>query len=78
MLLSQEIGEWKRDNNVIVFQVSRGEEIMKKVLDLGETMGLNRDFVKALYVQIHDESIRAQVEVMNLAKKKEQSVSSPA
>lgn len=72
MLLSKEIGEWKRDNNVIVFQVSRWEEILKKVLDLGETMGLNRDFVKALYVQIHDESIRAQVEVMNLAKKKEQ------
>jgi hypothetical protein len=48
------------------------------VLDLGETMGLNRDFVKALYVQIHDESIRTQVEVMNLAKKQEQAVASQA
>ena len=78
MLVSKEIGEWKRDNNVIVFQVSRWEEILKKVLDLGETMGLSRDFVKALYVLIHDESIRTQVEVMNLAKKKDEVVASQA
>ena len=78
MIVSKEIGEWKRDNNVIVFQVSRWEEILKKVLDLGETMGLNRDFVKALYVLIHDESIRTQVEVMNLAKKKDEVVASQA
>jgi chorismate mutase len=74
MLLSKEIGEWKRDNNIIVFQVSRWEEILKKALDLGETMGLTRDFVKALYVLIHDESIRTQVDVMNLTRKIEQPV----
>ncbi|MBA3647732.1 MAG: bifunctional 3-deoxy-7-phosphoheptulonate synthase/chorismate mutase type II [Chitinophagales bacterium] len=69
MLLSKEIGDWKRDNNVIVFQVSRWEEVLKKVLELGENLGLKRDFVKQLYMQIHDESIRTQVDIMNITSK---------
>jgi len=71
MMVSKEIGEWKRDNNMIIFQVSRWEAILKRVLELAEDMGLEREFVKQIYVLIHDESIRAQVEVMNAAKKGE-------
>jgi chorismate mutase len=71
MMISRQIGEWKRDNNVIVFQVSRWEAILKRVLRLGEDMGLDREFVKQIYIGIHDESIRQQVDVMNLAKKEE-------
>jgi hypothetical protein len=32
-------------------------------------MGLHREFVKQLYVLIHDESIRVQEQVMNAPKK---------
>jgi chorismate mutase len=69
MMISKQIGEWKRDNNVIVFQVSRWEAILKRVLQLAEDMGLDREFVKQIYISIHDESIRQQVDVMNVAKK---------
>ena len=71
MMVSKDIGKWKRDNNVVVFQVSRWEEILKRVLQLAEDMGLSREFAKQVYVLIHDESIRSQEEVMNQAKKKE-------
>ncbi len=67
MIISKEIGEWKRDNNVVVFQASRWESILKRVLQLAEDMNLNREFVKQVYVLIHDESIRAQVDVMNVS-----------
>jgi chorismate mutase len=69
MMISHEIGKYKRDNNIIVFQMSRWEEILKRVLRLAEDMGLSREFVKHLYVTIHDESIRVQEQVMNERKK---------
>jgi chorismate mutase len=71
MMVSQKIGEWKRDNNVIVFQVSRWEEVLKKVIELGDNLGLRPEFVKQLYMAIHDESIRTQVDVMNITKKEQ-------
>jgi chorismate mutase len=54
--------------------MSRWEQILKRVLKLSEDMGLHREFVKQLYVLIHDESIRVQEQVMN-APKKAQAVS---
>lgn len=74
-MISKQIGEWKRDNHVVVFQVSRWDEIQKRVLQLAEDMNLNREFVKQIYGLIHDESIRSQVDVMN-QEKKVQAVSS--
>ncbi|MFI5134310.1 MAG: chorismate mutase [Chitinophagales bacterium] len=74
MIVSKEIGEYKRDNNIIVFQMSRWEEILKRIVQLADDMGLHREFVKQLYVLIHDESIRVQEQVMN-APKKTQAVS---
>jgi chorismate mutase len=69
MMVSRHIGEYKRDHNLIVFQMSRWEEILKRVLRLSEDMGLHREFAKQLYVLIHDESIRVQEQVMNASKK---------
>ncbi|MCY7409509.1 MAG: bifunctional 3-deoxy-7-phosphoheptulonate synthase/chorismate mutase type II [Chitinophagales bacterium] len=71
MIIAKQIGEWKKENNLMIFQVSRWEQILKRVLQLAEDMNLNRDFVKELYMRIHDESIRGQVEVMNAARKEE-------
>jgi len=71
MMISKEIGEYKRDNNIIVFQMSRWEEILKRILQLADDMGLHHEFVKQMYVLIHDESIRVQEQVMNAPRKKE-------
>jgi len=38
-------------------------------VQLADDMGLHREFVKQLYVLIHDESIRVQEQVMNAPKK---------
>ena len=71
MMLSKEVGDWKREKNVAIFQVSRWEEVLKRVLKLAENMGLDADFVKSLYMLLHDESIRIQVEMMRESKKEQ-------
>jgi chorismate mutase len=65
MRLIERIGEYKKDNNVTVFQLERWNEIMKTRPDWGHQANLARDFVKELYRVIHDESIRIQTEMMN-------------
>jgi hypothetical protein len=40
-------------------------------LKLAENMGLDAAFVKSLYMLLHDESIRIQVEVMRESKKEQ-------
>lgn len=65
MRLIERIGEYKKDNNVTVFQLERWNEIMKTRPDWGYQSNLARDFVKELYRVIHDESIRIQTEIMN-------------
>jgi chorismate mutase len=65
MRLIERIGEYKKDNNVTVFQLERWNEIMKTRPDWGNQANLARDFVKELYRVIHDESIRIQTEIMN-------------
>ena len=71
MMLSKEVGEWKRENNVAIFQVSRWEEVLKRVLKLADNMGLDSAFVKNLYMLLHDESIRIQVDMMRESKKEQ-------
>lgn len=65
MRLIERIGEYKKDNNVTVFQLERWNEIMKTRPDWGHQANLASEFVKELYRVIHDESIRIQTEIMN-------------
>ena len=65
MKVAQKIGEFKRDNEVTILQMSRWEEIIDKRIALGTALGLDDDFTKDLYQLIHKQSIRKQEEVMN-------------
>ncbi len=65
MQLIERIGEYKKDNNVTVFQLERWNEIIKTRPEWGLQANLAQDFVKELYRVIHDESIRLQTEIMN-------------
>lgn len=67
MAVSTNIGEYKRDNNVTVLQVSHWRELVESSISNGHQLGLPKEFIKALYHLIHDESIRRQTEVMNNA-----------
>jgi len=65
MKISEKIGQYKRDNNVIILQVNRWEEIIKSRVTLGKAMGLDEGFTRDLLRLIHHESIQVQEKIMN-------------
>lgn len=65
MKLTEHIGAYKKENNVTIFQLERWNEIMKTRPEWGLTRSLSHDFIRELYIKIHDESIRIQTEIKN-------------
>lgn len=65
MSLARQIGLYKKENNVTIFQRERWEYILKRSLEEGKSLGLSETFLKGIYTQVHDESIRNQTAVMN-------------
>lgn len=68
MQVVSKIGEYKRDNDVTILQVSRWDEIIQKRTKLAEALKLDTDFTVKLLELIHNESIRKQNEIMNTKK----------
>jgi len=69
MALVLEIGEYKKDNQVTVFQMERWNEIFSTRATWAEKMNLDKDFIQHIYKIIHEESIRIQTEVVSQEKK---------
>lgn len=67
MALVERLAEYKRDNNVTLFQPDRWKEILQTRTNLGEKLNLYPELVEEIYKIIHMESIRKQTEVMNSA-----------
>jgi chorismate mutase len=67
MKISEQIGQYKKENNVTILQVTRWEEIIQTRIALGKAMGLNAEFTNELLKLIHHESIQVQTKVMNKA-----------
>ena len=65
MKISEKIGQYKKENNVTILQVSRWEEIIKTRVALCKAMGLSEEFTTDLLKLIHHESIQVQTKVMN-------------
>lgn len=68
MRLVQEIAALKKEGAVSIFQIARWTALVKKALLQADEIGLHRDFVKNILIQIHDESIRIQSDIMNNTK----------
>lgn len=65
MRISREIGVYKKEHNMPVLQSPRYSEILDKRSRMGTSMDLNTDFVKKILEEIHEESVRQQVVLMN-------------
>lgn len=65
MNIVEKIGEFKRDNNVTILQMSRWDEIVEKRLQLAKALNLGDGFTKKFLDLVHEESIRRQTKVMN-------------
>ncbi len=65
MEMVEKIGEYKRDNDVVILQLERWEHILKTRTELADKAGLSAGFIKQMLDIIHQESIRIQTKVMN-------------
>jgi chorismate mutase len=65
MQIVEQIGNYKKDNNITILQVNRWDEILRKGVDYGKALKLHEDFTEKLLELIHSESIRKQTEIMN-------------
>lgn len=65
MELVEQIGNYKKSNDVTILQVERWNEIKKTRKELGRQLGLSEEFVTDLLRIIHKESIRKQTAIMN-------------
>ncbi len=68
MQVEEQIGDYKRENNVAVFQKERWAEILRSRPEWASLNSLSPSWVTALYTLIHEESIRKQTEIVNLSK----------
>ena len=65
MRISREIGIYKKEHNMPILQSPRYSEILEKRSDMGKQMDLNPDFIKDILKEIHEESVRQQMVIMN-------------
>lgn len=65
MKISREIGQYKKDHNITVLQSGRFSEILNKRGVQGSLSGMAPEFIKNVFENIHDESIRQQMEIIN-------------
>lgn len=65
MRITEELGHFKRDESVTIFQIDRWKEILESRTMLGEQVGLSKEFITKYLEQLHKESIRTQTRVMN-------------
>ena len=70
MKVVEELGHYKSNNNVSIFQLRRWKEIIETRLEYGVKLGLSIDFIKNLLHLIHEESIKTQSEEVYKRKKK--------
>jgi chorismate mutase len=65
MQLVEEIGLYKKENNVTILQLERWNTVLKNILAQSENLGMDKEFSKKLYQLVHEESIRIQTKIMN-------------
>lgn len=65
MQIVEQIGNYKKQNNITILQVNRWDEILRKSVNYGKALKLREEFTEKLLELIHAESIRKQTEIMN-------------
>ncbi len=69
MRLAENIGKYKRRNNIAILQTARWTEILEKAAAQGQERGLSHAFVEKFLSAVHQESIAHQTKVMHVEEK---------
>ncbi len=65
MKISDEIGRYKKQNNITILQPGRWDTILEKVFGKGNEKGLDNEFLEKIFKAIHQASIDRQTKIMN-------------
>ena len=65
MRVCREIGQYKKEHNMTVLQPVRYSEILDKRGAQGVLCGMDAEFVKKIFENVHEESVRQQMEIIN-------------
>lgn len=66
MSVAEEIGHYKKDNNITILQSGRWDEIVQNRLKVGLEKNLTAGFISKLFEIVHKESIHHQSRIMNI------------
>lgn len=70
MKIADEVGIYKKQNNLTILQTARWNEILERALVKGNTLALSKEFLVKYFDAVHMESINHQNKVMNESGKK--------
>lgn len=65
MKVMEQMGDYKKEHDITIFQLERWQEILRTRSQWAEKIGLPRAFVEKICLLLHEESIRVQTDVMN-------------
>jgi chorismate mutase len=65
MKIADQIGNYKKDNNITILQTNRWNQILERAFDKGEKLGLSKEFITKYFDAVHMESINHQNKIMN-------------
>lgn len=65
MKVAEQIGDYKRQNNITILQTGRWNEIIERACQSGEKLGLSREFITRYFDAVHMESINHQKKIMD-------------
>ena len=65
MKIADEIGSFKKVNNITILQTNRWNEILATAFAKGDTLGLSQEFITRYFDAVHMESINHQNKLMN-------------
>jgi chorismate mutase len=65
MKIADEIGKYKKANNITILQTNRWNAILERAFVKGEKLGLSQEFITKYFDAIHMESIAHQNKIMN-------------
>ncbi len=65
MRIAEQIGLYKKENNITILQTSRWNEIIERAMQQGDKIGLSKEFITKYFDAVHMESINHQKKIMD-------------
>ncbi|MFN4315038.1 MAG: chorismate mutase [Chitinophagaceae bacterium] len=65
MKIAEQIGQYKKSNNITILQTNRWNEIIEKATQKGDKLGLSREFITRYFDAVHMESINHQKKILD-------------